>query len=241
MHLEVTLEHIRNRSGVEILHHTPKIAYKETITGSAEGHHKHKKQSGGRGQYGECYVRVRPKDPADEAWFLNKIVGGAIPGSFIPACEKGFLEGLVKGPLVGSPVSDVQVELYDGSYHDVDSSEVAFKIAGSRALHEALDKARPVLLEPIMNVKVVVPDQFMGDIAGLLNTKRGRILGMGSEEGLQTIAADVPQAEMFKFCSELRSITSGQGSFEMAFSRYEQVPAPLAAKVVAEAKAAKEE
>jgi elongation factor G len=239
MHLDVTLEHIKNRSNVEMTHHTPKVSYKETITGSGEGHYKHKKQSGGRGQYGECYIRIRPKDPSEETWFLNKIVGGAIPGGFIPACEKGFVEGLTKGPLVGSPVINVQVELYDGSYHDVDSSEVAFKIAGARSLHEAIEKSNPVLLEPIMSVKVIVPDQFMGDISGLLNTKRGRILGMGPEDGLQSISADVPQAEMFKFCSELRSLTSGRGSFEMDFSRYEQVPAHLASKVIEQAKAAK--
>ncbi len=222
-------------------HHTPKVAYKETITSSGEGHYKHKKQSGGRGQYGECYIRIRPKDPTEENWFLNKIVGGAIPGGFITACEKGFLEGLEKGPLVGSNVINVQVELYDGSYHDVDSSEGAFKIAGSHALHLAIEKSSPVLLEPIANVKVTVPDQFMGDISGLLNTKRGRILGMGPEEGLHVIEADVPQAEMFKFCSELRSLTSGQGSFEMEFSRYEPVPSHLASKVIEEAKAAKAE
>jgi elongation factor G len=241
MHLEVTLEQIKNRNGVEVTHRTPKVAYKETITGSGEGHYKHKKQSGGRGQYGECYIRIRPRNAEDPEWFLNKIVGGAIPGGFIPACEKGFVEGLNKGPLVGAEVINVQVELYDGSYHDVDSSEVAFKIAGSRSLHEAIEKSSPVLLEPIMTVKVIVPDQFMGDISGLLNTKRGRILGMGPEDGLQAINADVPQAEMFKFCSELRSITSGQGSFEMEFSRYEQVPAHLASKVIEETKAAQED
>jgi elongation factor G len=241
MHLDVTLEHIKNRSNVEMTHHTPKVAYKETITGSGEGHYKHKKQSGGRGQYGECYIRIRPKNPSEEEWFVNKLVGGSIPGNFVPACEKGFLEGLEKGPLVGANVINVQVELYDGSYHDVDSSEVAFKIAGARSLHQAIEQSSPVLLEPIMTVKVLVPDQFMGDISGLLNTKRGRILGMGPEDGLQAIDADVPQAEMFKFCSELRSITSGQGSFEMEFSRYEQVPAHLASKVIAEAKTLQEE
>ena len=241
MHLDVTLEHIKNRSNVEMTHHTPKVAYKETITGSGEGHYKHKKQSGGRGQYGECYIRIRPKDPADENWFLNKIVGGSIPGGFITACEKGFVEGLEKGPLVGAEVINVQVELYDGSYHDVDSSEVAFKIAGARSLHLAIEQSNPVLLEPIMTMKVIVPDRFMGDISGLLNTKRGRILGMGQEDGLQAISADVPQSETFKFCSELRSITSGQGSFEMEFSRYEKVPAHLASKITEAAKAAKED
>jgi len=235
-----TLEHIKNRSNVEMNHHTPKVSYRETITGSGEGHYKHKKQSGGRGQYGECYIRIRPKAPTEDAWFLNKIVGGAIPGGFITACEKGFVEGLEKGPLVGAEVINVQVELYDGSYHDVDSSEVAFKIAGSRALHLAIEKSSPVLLEPIMTIKVIVPDQFMGDISGLLNTKRGRILGMGLEDGLQAISADVPQVETFKLCSELRSITSGQGSFEMEFSRYEQVPSHLISKITEAAKAAKE-
>jgi elongation factor G len=238
MHLDVTLEHIKNRSNVDMTHHVPKVAYKETITGSGEGHYKHKKQSGGRGQYGECYIRIRPRNPSDDKWFVNKLVGGAIPGNFVPACEKGFVEGLNKGPLVGAEVINVQVELYDGSYHDVDSSEVAFKIASSHALHEAIESSSPVLLEPIMTVKVIVPDQFMGDISGLLNTKRGRILGMGPEDGHQAIDADVPQAEMFKFCSELRSITSGQGSFEMDFSRYEQVPSHLTSKVVEETKSA---
>jgi elongation factor G len=242
MHLEVTLEHVKNRSNVAIDHKTPKVCYKETITGNGEGHYKHKKQSGGRGQFGECYIRTRPlPEESEEPWFLNKIVGGSIPGSFVPACEKGFIEGMEKGPLVGAQVINVQVELYDGSYHDVDSSEVAFKIAGARALHEAIEKSRPVLLEPIMSVKVLVPEQFMGDINGLLNTKRGRILGMDQEDGLQSITADVPQSEMFKFCSELRSLTSGRGSFEMAFSRYEQVPANISQKLIAQAKADQEE
>jgi elongation factor G len=177
----------------------------------------------------------------DEEGFLNKIVGGAIPGNFIPACQKGFVEGMTKGPLVGAEVSNVVVELYDGSYHDVDSSEVAFKIAGARALHEAIENANPVLLEPIMTVSVMVPDEFMGDINGILNTKRGRILGMGQEDGLQIIEADVPQVEMFKFCSELRSITSGRGSFEMDFSRYDQVPGNVAQKVITDAQKEKQE
>jgi len=241
MHLEVTLERIKNRSNVEIVHTTPKVAYKETVTSTGEGHYKHKKQSGGRGQYGECYVRVCPRDPSDEEWFVNNIVGGAIPSNFIPACEKGFHEGLEKGPLVGAQVINVKITLYDGSYHEVDSSEVAFKIAASRALHQAIEQAKPVLLEPIMNVKVYVPDQFMGDINGLLNTKRGRILGMEPEDGLQLITADVPQAELFKFCSELRSITGGKGTFEMEFSRYEQVPSNIAQKIIEAARAEKEE
>jgi len=217
------------------------VAYRETINGIGEGRYKHKKQSGGRGQYGECYVRIRPKTDGDGEWFANKIVGGAIPSNFIPACQKGFVDGMTKGPLVGAEVSNVLVELYDGSFHDVDSSEVAFKIAGSRALHEAIEKANPVLLEPIMTIKVTVPDEYLGDITSILNTKRGRILGMGLEDGLQVIEADVPQVEMFKFCSELRSITGGRGSFEMDFNRYDQVPGNVAQKVIADAQKAKED
>jgi len=241
MHLDVTLEHIKHRSKVDIAHHTPKVAYKETIIGSGEGHYKHKKQSGGRGQYGDCYVRISPLGGGEEEWFVNSIVGGAIPSNFIPACQKGFNEGVQKGPLVGAAVINVKVDLYDGSYHDVDSSEVAFKIASSRALHLAIEQANPVLLEPIMIVKVMVPDEYMGDINSILNTKRGRILGMGPEDGLQTITAEVPQVEMFKFCSELRSITGGRGSFEMDFERYDQVPGNIAQKVIAAAQQAKEE
>jgi elongation factor G len=240
MHLDVTLEHIKHRSKVDITHHTPKVAYRETITGTGEGHYKHKKQSGGRGQYGECYVRVYPKDPSEEEWFRNKIVGGAIPGNFVPACQKGFVEGLARGPLVGAEVANVTVELYDGSYHDVDSSEVAFKIAGSRSLHEAIEKAGPVLLEPVMTVKVTIPEEYMGDINSILNTKRGRIMGMGVEDTMQVITAEVPQVETFKFCSELRSITGGRGSFEMDFARYDPVPSNVAQKVIAAAQKEKE-
>ncbi len=241
VHLDVTLENIKNRSKVDIDRRTPRVAYMETITGNGEGHYKHKKQSGGRGQYGDCYVRISPAAEGEEEWFVNSIVGGAIPSNFIPACQKGFNEGMQKGPLVGAPVINVKVDLYDGSYHDVDSSEVAFKIAGSRALHLAIEQANPVLLEPIMTVKVMVPDEYMGDINGILNTKRGRILGMGPEDGLQTITAEVPQVEMFKFCSELRSITGGRGSFEMDFNRYDQVPGNISQKVIAAAQKEKEQ
>ena len=200
-----------------------------------EGHYKHKKQSGGRGQYGEVYLRVEPKrDPAED-WFQDKVVGGVIPHNFIPAVQKGLVEGMVTGALAGFPVSDVKVTVYDGSYHDVDSSEIAFKIAASRAFKEGMMQARPVLLEPIMTVKVFVPDQYLGDINGDLNHKRGRILGMESEDGLQIITADVPQSELFRYAAELRSITGGQGTFEMEFGRYDQVPGNIAQKVVAEA------
>ncbi len=233
--LEAAVERMKTRNHVEVDLHTPKIAYRETVTAQGEGHHKHKKQSGGRGQYGEVYLRVQPRDPSDEEWFVNAIVGGVIPGNFVPAVQKGLQEGLLRGAIAGYPVMNVKITVYDGSYHDVDSSEVAFKIAGARALRNGMSKAKPVLLEPIMNVRVTIPDQFMGDINGDLNHKRGRILGVESAEGLQTITAEVPQAEIFRYSSELRSMTGGRGNFEMEFARYEAVPSNIAQKVMAAA------
>lgn len=239
-HLEVALEVMRRRSNVNAEYRVPKVPYKETVTALGEGHYKHKKQSGGRGQYAEVYCKVAPKKP-DEEWFIDDVVGGVIPRNFIPACEKGFLEAMPHGVLAGYPVVDVKVTVYDGSYHDVDSSEIAFKIAAARALKEALAKARPVLLEPIMTAKVMAPDQYMGDINGDLNHRRGRILGVEIEAGLQIITAEVPMAEMFRYCSELRSITGGRGSFEMSFARYDSVPSNIAQKIMAGAVKVKEE
>jgi elongation factor G len=164
---------------------------------------------------------------------VNAIVGGVIPGNFIPAVQKGLVEGMGSGAVAGYPVSDVKVTVYDGSYHDVDSSEIAFKIAGARALKDAMSKAKPVLLEPVMKVKVVIPEQYMGDINGDLNHKRGRILGLSQEEGMQAITADVPQSELFRYAAELRSMTAGQGTFEMVFERYEVVPSNITQKIVA--------
>jgi len=186
-------------------------------------------------------MRIKPRDPSEEEWFSNAIVGGSIPGNFIPAVQKGLVEGMQKGAVAGYPIINVKVELYDGSYHDVDSSEIAFKIAGARGMRDAMSKAKPVLLEPIMTVKVMVPDQFLGDITGDLNHKRGRILGMGNEEGMQVITAEVPQAELFQYSSQIRSITGGQGSFELEFSRYDVVPANVTQKIVAESKREEEE
>ena len=239
-HLDVALALMKRRSNVSAEFRTPKVPYKETVTGLGEGHYKHKKQSGGRGQYAEVYCKVAPKKPGEE-WFQDEVVGGVIPRNFIPACEKGFLEAMPHGVLAGYPVVDVKVTVYDGSYHDVDSSEIAFKIAAARALKEAISKAKPVLLEPIMTAKVMVPDQNMGDINGDLNHRRGRILGVEIEDGLQVIVAEVPMAEMFRYCSELRSITGGRGSFEMSFARYDIVPSNIAQKVIAGAEKVKEE
>ncbi len=236
VHLKVAVELLKGRSNVSVDLSTPKVAYHETVMGEGEGRYKHKKQSGGRGQYGEVSLRVDPLPVDSDEWFVNSIVGGVIPSNFIPAVQKGVVEGMVKGPMAGYKVTNVRSTVYDGSYHDVDSSEVAFKIAGGRALKEAMMNAKPVLLEPIMNVKVTIPDDCMGDANGDLNHKRGRILGIGNEDGMQVITADVPQSELFNYSAELRSMTGGRGSFEMEFSRYDQVPTNVAQKVVDAAK-----
>ncbi len=241
IHLDVVLKRMKARSNVDVLLSIPKVAYKETITGKGEGHYKHKKQSGGRGQFGEVYLRVEPLKAGDPEWFVDDVVGGSIPGNFMPAVRKGLEEGLTRGVLAHCPVVHTKVSVYDGSYHEVDSSEISFKIAGMRAFSDAMAKAKPVLLEPIMKLKVLFPDQYMGDITGDLNHKRGRILGMGAEDGMQFITAEVPQAETFKYASELRSITHGRGSFEMEYLRSDVVPQHIAQKVIAEAQKHKAE
>ncbi len=239
--INVAVDKMRKHSKVEVVLSTPKVAYKETVTGRGEGHYKHKKQTGGRGQYGEVYLRVEPKQPDEPDWFVNAVVGGTIPGNFIPAVQKGLVDGMTRGPLAGAPVVNVKVVVYDGSYHDVDSSEIAFKIAGARALKEGMLKSKPVLLEPIMKVRVMIPDHCMGDITGDLNHRRGRILGMDSEDGMQVLTAEIPQAELFQYSSQLRSMTGGRGSFEMDFSRMEIVPSNIAQKIIAEAQKNKQE
>ncbi len=235
VHLDATLSRLKKRSNLDLVLSTPKVPYKETVTTLGEGHYKHKKQSGGRGQYGEVYLKVSPRRKGDEEWFEDALVGTNVPRNFLPAIEKGILEGLSKGSVAGYPVINTKVSVYDGSSHEVDSSEIAFKIAASRAYTDGMSKARPVLLEPIMTVKIMVPEQYMGDITGDMNHKRGRILGIGSEDGMQVITAEVPQAEMFRYSSELRSITGGRGTFEMEYARYDIVPSNVAQKIVAEA------
>jgi elongation factor G len=238
-HLAVIVDGWKRKVGVHVDLSTPKVDYKETVTARAEGHYKHKKQSGGRGQYGEAYLKLAPMERGAGFQYVDEVVGGAIPRNFIPAVEKGCVEALLAGVVAGYPVVDVQATVYDGSYHDVDSNELSFKISGLQAFKDAMQKARPVLLEPVMNVAVYVPDQYMGDITGDLNHRRGRIMGVEPADGLQCIKAQVPQSEMFKYSSELRSMTGGRGSFEMEPSHYETVPAHIAQKVVAEAAAAK--
>ena len=233
--IDAAMERMKARSKVEVTLSTPKVAYKETVTAKGEGHYKHKKQSGGRGQYGEVYLRIEPMKAGSEEWFVDGIVGTSIPRNFLPAIEKGLVDGMTRGAVAGYPVVGTMVTVYDGSSHDVDSSEIAFKIAARTAFKDGMSKARPVLLEPIMNIRVTIPGEFMGDCTGDLNHRRGRIMGMESEDGMQVIVAEVPQAEVFKYSSELRSMTGGRGSFEMTFNRYEIVPANVAQKIIAEA------
>ena len=233
--IDAAMERMKARSKVEVTLSTPKVAYKETVTAKGEGHYKHKKQSGGRGQYGEVYLRIEPMKPGVEHWFVDGIVGTSIPRNFLPAIEKGLVEGMTRGAVAGYPVVHTMVTVYDGSSHDVDSSEIAFKIASRTAFKDGMSKAKPVLLEPIMNIRVTIPGEFMGDCTGDLNHRRGRIMGMESEDGMQVIVAEVPQAEVFKYSSELRSMTGGRGSFELSFNRYDIVPSNVAQKIVAEA------
>jgi elongation factor G len=228
--IDAAMERMKARSKVEVTLSTPKVPYKETVTALGEGHYKHKKQSGGRGQYGEVYLRIEPMKPDVEHWFVDGIVGTSIPRNFLPAIEKGLLEGMQRGSVAGYPVVNTMVTVYDGSSHDVDSSEIAFKIAARTAFRDGMAKAKPVLLEPIMNIRVTIPGEFMGDCTGDLNHKRGRIMGMEAEDGMQVI-----QAEVFKYSSELRSMTGGRGSFEISFNRYGVVPSNVAQKVIAEA------
>lgn len=233
--IDAAMDRMKARSKVEVTLSTPKVAYKETVTAKGEGHYKHKKQSGGRGQYGEVYLRIEPMKAGSKEWFVDGIVGTSIPRNFLPAIEKGLVDGMTRGAVAGYPVVNTMVTVYDGSSHDVDSSEIAFKIAARTAFKDGMSKARPVLLEPIMNIRVTIPGEFMGDCTGDLNHRRGRIMGMESEDGMQVIVAEVPQAEVFKYSSELRSMTGGRGSFELSFNRYDVVPANVAQKVVAEA------
>ena len=229
------MERMKARSKVEVVLNTPKVAYKETVTAKGEGHYKHKKQSGGRGQYGEVYLRIEPMKAGSEDWFVDGIVGTSIPRNFLPAIEKGLVDGMTRGALAGYPVVNTMVTVYDGSSHDVDSSEIAFKIAARTAFKDGMTKAKPVLLEPIMTIRVTIPGDFMGDCTGDLNHRRGRILGMESEDGMQVIVAEVPQSEVFKYSSELRSMTGGRGSFSLEFNRYDIVPSNVAQKIIAEA------
>lgn len=235
-HIDVLTTKIKKRNGVDIELVKPKIAYRETIKGKSETQYKHKKQSGGRGQYGDVYIRMEPNERGNGFEFLNEIKGGVIPNKYIPAVEKGIVEAMQNGGLAGAMVVDVKVTLYFGSYHDVDSSDMAFKIAGLMAFRKGFLDAKPVLLEPIYNVAITVPDDYTGDVMGDLSSRRGKIGGMDPDGRNQIIRAQVPQAELYQYSVDLRSMTQGQGIFTTEFSHYEDVPHDVAQKVIEEAK-----
>jgi elongation factor G len=236
LHLQIVMERMKDRYNVDVESRIPKVSYRETVKTQAEGHNRYKKQSGGRGQYGEVYLRIEPLSRGEGYEFEDAVVGGVIPSRFIPSVEKGIQEVLVNGVISDNPVIDLKVTVYDGSHHSVDSSDIAFKIAGSLAFKDAFMKGNPTLLEPIMEAEIIVPDKYLGDITGDISSKRGRVLGMESAGNLQKIKVQVPQAEMGKFCIELRSMTQGTGTFTMKFDHYEEVPHDLKDKIIASSK-----
>lgn len=240
VHVEVTIEKLKRKFGVEVDLSIPKIPYKETIQTKAGAQGKHKKQSGGRGQYGDCWIEVEPLPRGGGFEFVDNIVGGVIPRNYIPAVEAGIRESMKDGLLAGYPLVDVKVRLHDGSYHPVDSSELAFKIAGSLAVKNSVPKASPVLLEPVMNVNIIIPEEYVGDIMGDLNSRRGQMSGVDSMSKAQIVKAAIPLAEMLRYAPDLDSMTSGSGTFTMEFSHYAEVPAHLSQKIIDEAKAEKE-
>jgi elongation factor G len=239
LHIEVVVEKLKRKYGVEVELKTPKVPYKETIRGRAKAQGRLKKQTGGRGQFGDTWIEIEPTGRGGGFEFVNAIKGGVVPQQYIPAVEKGIREAMHEGYLAGYEMVDVRATLYDGSYHDVDSSEMAFKIAASVGFKTAVAQAKPVLLEPIMQMEVVVPDECMGDVIGDLNSRRGRVLGVDPKPSGQVIRSVVPMAEVLKYAPDLRSMTGGRGSFTMEFRGYEELPAHLVDKVVKEAEAAK--
>ena len=241
LHLNIVLARIKERYGVELETRTPQVPYRETIRKSAKAQGKHKKQSGGHGQYGDVHLEFSPLPTGEGFVFEDKIVGGAIPRQYIPAVEKGLREALVNGVLAGFQTVDFKATLYFGSYHDVDSSEMAFKTAAHLAFRKGMTEATPVLLEPVMNVEVTVADEYLGDIMGDMNTRRGRIMGVDAMGSLQILKAQVPLSEMFKYSVQLRSMTSGRGDFIMEYSHYDPVPEEISQKIVAQRQAEKEE
>lgn len=241
LHLEVQFQRMQRRYQVAVEQGPPTIPYRETVTARSEGHHRHKKQTGGRGQFAEVFARIAPRASGEGFAFVDSVVGGAVPRQFIPEVEKGARKFLAKGALAGFPVVDVAFELHDGKYHDVDSDQMSFQIAGERAFHDGYLKARPILLEPIMDVEIHVPERCTGDVAGNLSGMRGRLSGMESEGGLQHLRAQVPLASMLDYATQLRSITAGEGSFAMKFAHYEAAPPPVQAEIVQRRKAVLEQ
>ena len=241
-HLEVIASRIKSKFGTDVILQEPKVPYRETIKGISDVQGKHKKQSGGHGQYGDVKIKFEPREDGElDLQFVDKVVGGAVPRNFIPAVEKGLRDCISNGVLAGYPVVGLKATLYDGSYHPVDSSEMAFKVAASIAYKKGLEEAKPILLEPIMNVKILVPDSYMGDVMGDVNKRRGRVIGMEPEGKLQKIIAEIPMAEMFSYATDLRSMTQARGTFTSEFLRYDEVPASEVGKILDEVRALKEE
>ncbi|HEX3704827.1 MAG TPA: elongation factor G [Vicinamibacterales bacterium] len=237
LHIEVTVAKLKRRFAVDVLLKPPRIPYRETIKASTEAHGRHKKQTGGHGQFGDCKIRVEPLQRGADFEFVDDIFGGSIPRQFVPAVEKGIQDARTRGCLAGYPMVDFRVTVYDGSYHDVDSNELSFKLAGSLAFKDAMTRARPTILEPVMNVEVYAPSDFAGDLMGDLNSRRGRIAGMDTRASTTVIKAQVPMSEMLTYEQHLTSATGGRGSYHMEYSHYDEVPAHLQAKIIAAAKA----
>jgi elongation factor G len=235
------MERLERKFGVHVETEAPRIAYRETITRKAEGQGRYKKQTGGRGQYGDCWLRLSPRPRGEGYEFVNKIVGGVIPSKFVPAVDKGVQEAVGRGILAGYPVVDVTVECYDGSYHSVDSSEQAFKVAGSMAFQKVARAANPIILEPILDVEVRTPEEFMGEVIGDLNQRRGRIMGMDTDGHWQVVKAKVPESEMYRYSTALRSLTQGKGAHSRTLSGFEPAPTDVTQKIIAEAESRKEE
>ncbi|KJJ84123.1 translation elongation factor G [Candidatus Omnitrophus magneticus] len=243
VHIEVALSKLKRKFGVDVDMKTPKIPYRETIRKPSKAQGKYKKKSGGKGKYGDCWITIEPQERGKGFEFVDKIVGGSVPRQYIPAVEKGIADKMKEGIIAGYPMVDVKATIFDGSYHAVDSSEMAFKIAGSMAIKKAVATASPVLLEPVMKVEIVIPEEFLGAVIGDINSRRGKVQGMDSQGvSNQKIEAIVPMAEMLTYANQLQSITSGRGMYSMEFFQYEEVPAHIAQKIIDErAKDAKEE
>ena len=236
IHVNALKDKLKDKFGVDVKLKDLKVPYRETIKGKADVQGKHKKQSGGHGQYGDVKIKFSPS--TEDFEFTEELFGGSVPKSYVPAVEKGLRESMEAGVLAGYPVTNIKAVLYDGSYHDVDSSEMAFKLAAGLAFRAGIKEAKPILLEPIMKLNIFVPDEYMGDIIGDINKKRGKVLGMEAyKTGKQVIHAEAPQAETFKYAIDLKAMTQGRGYFEMEFLRYDEVPAQLADKIIEEAKA----
>lgn len=241
LHLAVMVDRMKKRFNVEVELGTPKVSYKETITKTAKVQGKFKRQSGGRGQYGDVWIEIQPLEKGKGFEFVDKVFGGAIPRNFIPSAEKGIRQACLEGAVAGYPIEDMRVILYDGSYHEVDSSDMAFQIAGAMALRKAVNEAGPVLLEPVMEVSVAIPEEYLGAISGDMNSRRGRIIGMEIKGKSQVVKAQAPLAEMFTYANDLRSLTGGRGSYTMRFSHYEGVPHKIASGIISQYQASKKQ